>query len=42
VQNVFNEPYREFYQLSNPADHSQPRVYTLYGRRVLLGVNYKF
>jgi len=36
VQNLFNEPYREFY---NPG---QPKVYTLYGRRTLLGVNYKF
>jgi iron complex outermembrane receptor protein len=36
VQNLFNEPYREFF---NP---SQPKVYTDYGRRVLLGVNYKF
>ena len=37
VQNLFNEPYREFYN-----DHTQPRVYTLYGRNVTLGVNYKF
>jgi len=37
VQNVFNEPYREFY-----VDHSQPRVYTDYGRRYLLGATYKF
>jgi len=37
VQNVFNEPYREFY-----SDPSQPRQYTLYGRRYLLGVNFKF
>jgi len=43
VQNLFNEPYREFYlNPSNPSDHTQPREYTLYGRRVLLGVNYKF
>jgi iron complex outermembrane receptor protein len=43
VQNIFNEPYREFYlNQSHPSDHSQPREYTLYGRRVLLGVNYKF
>ena len=43
VQNLFDEPYREFYlNSSNPSDHSQPREYTLYGRRVLLGVNYKF
>jgi iron complex outermembrane receptor protein len=37
VQNLFDEPYREFY-----SDRSQPRVYTLYGRRYLLGVTYKF
>jgi iron complex outermembrane receptor protein len=37
VQNLFNEPYREFY-----GDRSQPRVYTLYGRQYLLGVNFKF
>jgi iron complex outermembrane receptor protein len=37
VQNLFNEPYREFY-----SNHTQPRVYTLYGRNVMLGVNYKF
>jgi iron complex outermembrane receptor protein len=37
VQNLFNEPYREI-------DDSTglPRQYTLYGRRYLLGVNYKF
>ncbi len=37
VQNLFNEPYREFYDTP-----SQPKVYTLYGRRTLLGVNFKF
>jgi iron complex outermembrane receptor protein len=37
VQNVFNEPYREYY-----VDRTQPRVYTDYGRRYLLGVTYKF
>ncbi|HET7062824.1 MAG TPA: TonB-dependent receptor [Rudaea sp.] len=37
VQNVFNEPYREFY-----ADRSQVRTYIDYGRRYLLGVTYKF
>ena len=42
VQNLFNEPYREFYQLNNLTDHSQPREYQVFGRRVLLGVNYKF
>ena len=36
VQNLFNEPYRESY------GPGQPRQYTVYGRRVLLGVNYKF
>ena len=36
VQNLFNEPYRESY------GPGQPRQYTLYGRRYLLGVNYKF
>ena len=38
VQNLFNEPYREFY----PDAYQSPRQYTLYGRRYLLGVNYKF
>jgi len=37
VQNVFNEPYREYY-----ADRSQLRQYIDFGRRYLLGVTYKF
>jgi len=37
VQNLFNEPYREYYGV-----RTQPRVYTDYGRRYLLGVTYKF
>jgi iron complex outermembrane receptor protein len=37
VQNLFDEPYREYY-----GTRSQPRLYTVYGRQFLLGVNYKF
>ena len=37
VNNLFDTPYRQFY-----ANHSQPEQYTLYGRQILLGVNYKF
>ncbi|MGA9333931.1 MAG: TonB-dependent receptor [Rudaea sp.] len=37
AQNVFNEPYREYY-----GTRDQPRQYTVYGRQYLLGINYKF
>ena len=37
VNNLFNEPYKQYL-----ADHTQPEQYTVYGRQILLGVNYKF
>jgi iron complex outermembrane receptor protein len=37
VNNLTNEPYKQFY-----ANHNQPQTYTVYGRQILLGVNYKF
>lgn len=38
VNNVTNEPYREYYPFSG----GLPQMYNEYGRQVLLGVNYKF
>jgi iron complex outermembrane receptor protein len=37
LQNLFNEPYRQYY-----ASPAQPEQYTIFGRHILLGVNYKF
>ena len=37
VQNLFDEPYREYY-----GTRAAPRLYTVYGRQYLLGANFRF